>query len=86
MQELIIQIITNNAQIVYCRSVFELKLFDNQKAASNVVKLALAQPEASTKYFLLQKQVEVKVAATVSLADVQLGAADRDQTAPALKK
>ena len=68
---------------------FELVLLEpNQVATADfyVVTLIATPKSADKRFFLLQNKLKVKIATVVSLVDVQVGVADRDQSNPKLSK
>ncbi len=52
----------------------------------NVKAVAKTSGEKAPSFFLVESRFEVKVTTLVSLADVNVGAADRDQSNPKLVK
>jgi oligosaccharyltransferase complex subunit delta (ribophorin II) len=73
-------------------STFELKLIDaaQQPSAGFYTIVVTATPKgphvSDKRFFLVANSVEVKVTTQISIADLQLGVADRDQAAPKLTK
>lgn len=79
--------------MIYCvRTTYELKLIEGQQlpAAGFYTIVVAATPKgaqaADKRFFLVAKSVEVKVTTQASIADFQIGVADRDQTAPKLTR
>jgi hypothetical protein len=73
------------------RTTFEIKLIDGQLPAAGFYTVAVsASPKAphnaDKRFFLVTKSVEVKVTTQASISDLQIGVADRDQSAPKLTK
>ena len=68
-------------------STFELRLIEaNQQPEADFYVVRVNAAAQDSRYFVVEPQVEVKVTTSVNLADVQVGVADRDQTAPKLQK
>jgi len=72
-------------------TTFEIKLIDGQLPAAGFYTVAVsASPKAphnaDKRFFLVTKSVEVKVTTQASISDLQIGVADRDQSAPKLTK
>ncbi len=68
-------------------STFELRLIEaNQQPEAEFYVVRVNAAAQDSRYFVVEPQVEVKVTTSVNLADVQVGVADRDQTAPKLQK
>lgn len=67
-------------------STYELKLVDGQQPEAGFYTIVVsATPKtADKKFFLVVNSVEVKVTTQATVAGLQLGVADRDQTAPKL--
>ena len=70
------------------RTTFELKLVEQTvpKADFYTVNLAIVPKVADKRFYLLQSDVEVKVTTVASVSDIEIGVADRDQSAPKLSK
>lgn len=73
-------------------STYEIKLVDAQQPPSAgfysiAVNVAPKAPaNADKRFFLVVKSVEVKLTTQANVADIQIGVADRDQSAPKLQK
>jgi oligosaccharyltransferase complex subunit delta (ribophorin II) len=68
-------------------STFELRLFEqNQQPDADFYVVRVNAAGQDSRFFVVEPQVEVKVTTSVNLADVQVGVADRDQTAPKFQK
>lgn len=68
---------------------FDLRLVEpNQKVVTDfyLVTVTIQSKPASKKYFLVQNKFEVKLTTQITVADVQVGVADRDHSAPKLVK
>ena len=68
---------------------FEFALFEaGQQAPADfyVVTLSANAQPADKRFFLLNNKFQVKVSNAISVVDVQVGVADRDQSTPKLVK
>jgi len=71
------------------RTTFDVKLLEqNQQPAAGFYKVTvnLLLKAGEKQFFLVDNKVDVKVATTVSLVDVQLGVTDREQASPKLTR
>ena len=67
---------------------YELKIVEQNQAADvySVVVSAASKTANDKRFFLVEKSVEVKITTSISVVDVQIGVADRDQSTPRLVK
>jgi hypothetical protein len=70
-------------------TTFELKVIDKEQKPADYYEITVsAAPKAGAdkRFFLVEKSVNVKITTVADVADILIGVADRDQSAPKLSK